>query len=401
MAKERKFEGVTRRGKRSFRIDYKDAAGVRQWETVKCGTPEEARDIRQDRMGMIARGVPLTSKPSRVTFGELAADVVKDYKANGRSSWKDIEGRFRLHLNPVFETRRAATITTEEFKSYRDLRLSEGATPGTVNRELEAARRAYRLGQQSTPPKVFFRPHIPMLEENNVREGFFEEEQIDALCRQLPAHLVPIARFGYITGWRHGEVVSRRWKHIHFAAGEIRLEQKETKNKKGRTFPMTRALRQLLKKLKPPGQPDPDAPVFKDAEGAGQVKTFYKAWATACRAVGLPVRWAEKRDRNGAIRFYKRGACKGEPIMVCRAAVHFHDFRRTAYRNLVRLHVPESVAQKAVGWIDPNTARRYDITSKADQDIVRNALDGANFGAKIRRTYVAREKRITVTNDAR
>ena len=34
------------------------------------------------------------------------------------------------------------------------------------------------------------------------------------------------------------------------------------------------------------------------------------------------------------------------------------------YRKLIRLGAPEGVAQQAVGWDDPDTARRYDIVAQ-------------------------------------
>ena len=77
---------------------------------------------------------------------------------------------------------------------------------------------------------------------------------------------------------------------------------------------------------------------------------------------------------------YKRGPKKGQPILVCRAAVYFHDFRRTAFRNLVRLGVPPKVARLSVGWLNIKTADRYDIPDKADLDVLRALYDAASAG---------------------
>jgi len=54
----------------------------------------------------------------------------------------------------------------------------DGATNAEINRELAAIKRAFSLGIQSG--KVLMKPHIPMLKENNVREGFFERDRPDA-----------------------------------------------------------------------------------------------------------------------------------------------------------------------------------------------------------------------------
>jgi hypothetical protein len=45
-------------------------------------------------------------------------------------------------------------------------------------------------------------PYIGMLKENNIRQGFFEQEEFDAVLTHLPKDVQPPLRFAYITGWR-------------------------------------------------------------------------------------------------------------------------------------------------------------------------------------------------------
>jgi integrase len=386
-----KFEGVRQRGTQSFRINYKDAEGCRHWETLtpKDGvlSVEDAAKVRRQRIADVDRGIPVSSKANTVKFEELAADVVNDYLVNAYNSVDDIEARYRLHLLPVFGNRKATQITTDQIKAYIVNRMADGAKPATINRELEAMRHAFLLAKESTPPKVHVAPHFPMLKEDNIRKGFFERDQLEAICRYLPAHLVPVAQFGYITGWRHGEVVTLTLGNIDFDAGEVRLEPGETKNHKGRTFPMVDELRRLLQKIWPKGRTVPSMRLFRDEDG-NSIHRFDKSWATACRLAGLPVRWVplkrrlnpkDPRSPKGTV-LYKRGPKKGQPVLVCRAAVYFHDFRRTAFRNLVRLGVPPKVARLSVGWLDIKTADRYDIPDKADLDVLRALYDAAAAG---------------------
>jgi integrase len=197
-----------------------------------------------------------------------------------------------------------------------------------------------------------------MLKEDNVRKGFFERDRLEAICRNLPAHLVPVARFGYITGWRHGEVVTLTLGHVDFDAGEVRLEPGETKNGRGRTFPMVEELRDLLRNIWPQGPTFPGMRLFRDQDG-NPIHRFDKSWTTACRLAGLPVRWTPLRRKLNpkdphspkVVVLYKRGPKKVEPVLVCRAAVYFHDFRRTAYRNLVRLGVPPPKSSPTLDWV--------------------------------------------------
>lgn len=416
--------GIRKKNKNSFQIRYTNASGKRQTETISGDTPEEAlaEAIRQltIRRGDIAKGVPVSSKPHTVTFAELCADVVNNYEVNELSSKDDIEARYRLHLLPFFGNRRAAEIATADFDRYVLHRRKEGAANGTIKREQEAAKRAYLLAKSGS--KVHIVPHIAMVKEDNIRKGFFEPYQLDAVCRHLPKHIVPTAHFGYHTGWRHGEVMTLTLGHVDRAAGEIRLEPGETKNGEGRTFPITDELSKLIESVWPEGPVFPTTLLFRDADG-GPIQRFDKSWTTACRKAGLPVRWVPKhrgirllnedgtpqRDEKGKILYrrdaknqlilvpmlYKRGPKKGEPILVCRAAVYFHDFRRTAYRNLVRLGIPPAVARAAVGWLDAKTAERYNIVSKSDLDVLRDKVNQAQIGPKKPNFGPSRTKRRT------
>jgi integrase len=184
-------------------------------------------------------------------------------------------------------------------------------------------------------------PYIEMLKENNARRGFFERPQFEAVRAHLPAYAQPAATFAYITGWRlKSEILSLTWRQVDFRAGTIRLEPGTTKNREGRTFPMTPELRALLEvqhkatqeKQKKAGSIIPW--VFHWTKKGRQLKGFTKAWRKACRDAGVPGRIP-------------------------------HDFRRTAVRNLERAGVPRSTAMAMVGHRTEAIYRRYAIVDEA------------------------------------
>jgi integrase len=116
---------------------------------------------------------------------------------------------------------------------------------GEINRELTALKRMFNLAIQAG--KLLQKPHIPFLNEDNVRVGFFERDQFLTMLSRLPESVRPVATFAYITGWRiDSEVLPLEWRQVDFGAGEVRLDPGKTKNGEGRTFPMTRDLRELL-----------------------------------------------------------------------------------------------------------------------------------------------------------
>ncbi len=111
---------------------------------------------------------------------------------------------------------------------------------------------------------------------------------------------------------------------------------------------MTSDLRKLLKaqhaehlRLKQAGVIVPWVFFRMVAEGRGgekkptPIKSYGKAWRSACRAAGCPGRIP-------------------------------HDLRRTAVRNLVRAGIPERVAMKMAGHKTPSVFQRYNIVSGGD-----------------------------------
>jgi integrase len=83
-----------------------------------------------------------------------------------------------------------------------------------INRELAALKRMFNLALQQTPPKVPQKPYIPMLQEQNVRKGFFEHDEFVALRAAAPLELRSAVTFAYYTGWRKEEVLELTWDRV-------------------------------------------------------------------------------------------------------------------------------------------------------------------------------------------
>ena len=99
-----------------------------------------------------------------------------------------------VHLLPFFGGRRAATITTEDINRYVVKRQTEqGASNGTINRELAALQRAYTLAVEAGLLMRGSTPHIQKLKASNVRTEFFEHEQFTAIHGHLPDHVKAVA----------------------------------------------------------------------------------------------------------------------------------------------------------------------------------------------------------------
>lgn len=357
---------------------------------------QDALALLREREGDIVRGKPVTSKMGKVTFEDAAADLLADYTIKKKRSYGVVERRVRKHLAPFFEGWRMADITTSDVRKFIDKRQTDlsilhrkakpeqkrrgynrrqpdgtsrviparvipacveerrPASDAEINRELALLKRMFSLAVEAG--KLLYIPNIPMLKERNVRSGFFEREQFESVMAHLPVEVQPVIEFAYITGWRiASEVLPLEWRRVDFEAGEVKLDPGTTKNDDGRTFPMTARLRAVLQvqhtereRLKKAGHIFPLV-FFREVEKPQAIKSFSKAWKSACRAAGCPGRIP-------------------------------HDLRRTAVRGLVRAGIPERVAMTMTGHKTRSVFERYNIVSPQDLKDAAKRLDAAASG---------------------
>jgi integrase len=284
-----------------------------------------------------------TPGTDKTTFDDLATVLLTEYKANGRRSVDRVEDAVE-HLRAFFGNyTRAQAITADRVLAYVRMRQEAGAANATINREQAALKRMFRLGERVG--KVARRPYIAMLKEANPRTGFFEPDQFESVLAHLPDSLKPVFATAYITGWRvKSEVLTRKRSHLDMKAGWLRLEPGETKNGEGRIFPLTPALRAILE-AHVAATKDTKKPWLFHHRNGQPIKSFRRAWLTACLKAGLATVVSEKPRKVVAHRIP-------------------HDFRRTAVRNLERAGVPRSTAMAMVGHKTESVYRRYAISDE-------------------------------------
>lgn len=345
------YPGVRQRGRHTFQIRYYDLNGERQEETVRAKSAKDAAKERTKRLADVAHGIPVAAKPNTVLFEELCADVVNDYEVNGYRSQSDIEARFRLHILPVFGRRKAATITTAQLKAYIVQRQKDDPAPatGTINRELEAIRHAFKLALDGR--KLLAMPKVPHLRETNTRSGFFTREEVDQLCRCLKPPLDAFVLFGFLTGWRYSEIQNLQWRSVDFVKGEIRLDAGTTKNEEGRVFPFSDELRSLLVTQKKRADS-----LYVFSIGGQRIGAFRKTWKRACHQAGLPC----VVDTNGKL---------------VKALRTFHDLRRSFAREMDLQGVRQGAIMKLAGWKTDSVFRRYNVVPEQD---LRDAVAKVN-----------------------
>lgn len=316
-------------------------------ESTKSSKEADAKRLLKKREGEISDGKSPGIYFDRVRFEELAKDFMADYRINQKKSLDRAE-RSLKHLQRAFGNMRVTNITTPEINAYIERRKAEGAANATINRELAALKRTLNLGARQTPPKVDRLFYIPTLQENNVRKGFFEYEDFLALREALPCYLRGVVTFAYKEGWRVSEIVNLRWSQVDLQQGIVRLEAGDSKNKAGRMIYLDEEEKEVFRtqwstRIKE-GRLTPH--VFTGKDGKSKIKNFRKAWNNSCERARLGRRL-------------------------------FHDFRRTAVRNIVRSGIPERVAMQISGHKTRSVFDRYNIVS--DTDLKQTAAKGLTY----------------------
>jgi integrase len=320
-----------------WHIQYSD--GNRRYrESSHSRNKVDAERLLRRRLLELDEGISPSASGRRLKYEDLEKGIRNDYEINGRKSIKRLEQHLR-HLGKEFGGKKASYIKEPRILAYIEKRLDEGAANGTINRELTTLKRMFNLARISG--RLAMVPHIPMLKENNIREGFLERDQFLILYENLSAYLKPPVMFLYETGLRTSEVYNLTWEKTNSREGYVRLEPSDTKTGEGRIVYLTSAALAALKeayKQRVLGCP------YVFHRGGKQIKDPRKAWRKACIASGMP-------------------------------GLLLHDLRRSCVRNIIRAGIPERVAMQISGHKTRSMLDRYNIVSEQDLQEAAKKLD--------------------------
>ena len=328
-------------------------AGKPYRESSRSIDKNRAKNLLKLREGQVIENRFPGLRVEKIRFEELAQDFLNDYRVNCKRSIARAE-RSLKHLKGFFEGVRAIDITTDRIRAYILQRQEEGAENGTINRELAALKRMFQPCQSNDPSQGDQCSLHSASGRKQRRQGYFEHGEYLALRKALPAYLKPVVSMAYHTGMRKEEILGLQWAQVDLMDGKISLKAQETKNNEARVIYMEGELLEVIhfqRALR--DQKFPNCPWVFFGETGERIKDFRGSWEAACKEAGLEGRL-------------------------------FHDFRRTAVRNMVRAGVPERVAMMVSGHKTRSVFERYNIVNeddlkKASQRVKEYHLERANL----------------------
>jgi integrase len=361
--------------------EIRESTGTADPEKAAKFLKRRLREVDNDRDGTKAFVGP-RSERIRVSCGvmdesERKADcdclccaLERDYRLRGKDSPQNVSNIKRVRQD--FALQRAMNLRADQVDHYIERRVSEGAAPATVNRVTQLLGQAYNLAIKQN--RIAAAPFIRHLSEaGNVRQGFFSVSEYDAVESSLPGYLKDIARFCYITGWRRREAATLTWEDVD--DNMIRLRAENAKIRVARSVPIDDELAALIERRRSTRQVEkPDHSIVlshlifhRDGKAIGD---FRKAWHTACVMAGLGKLYC-RNCKNVELEAGRKCPKCAQKWTDNREPEYrgklFHDFRRTAARNMVRGGVPEGHAMSITGHKTRSMFDRYNIHDDRDQ----------------------------------
>lgn len=335
---------------------------------------DEARDRCKIVLGNVAHGRPplagIKGAEQLETLGQFIDDTYTPWlRAHRPRTADDTIGKLGQ-----FEEWRSKTldeITVEAIERWRLKRITEGAKPATVLRNVMtlsgALGRAVKLGRLSENPVLRIeRPtidrspkvrYLDQAEEKRLREELAKRDvkmrearksanrwRADRKEEPLPPlpyfgdHLTPAVLVSLNTGLRRGELLALRWSSVDFKAKQLTVEGAAAKSGQTRHVPLNDEALEALKRWKEQAA---------DEERAFPIDTGFKtAWAALLEKAKITkFRWHDLRHH-----FASRLAQAGVPLNTIRELLGHGSLAMTLrYAHLAPDQKREAVAKLTEG----------------------------------------------------
>lgn len=321
---------------------------------------ERRRQLEETRNGIKKRALPPTFEKASASWIELKRPHLAPRSVA-------IEKQNLKHLHPVFGPTLICDITAQSVSRYQQSRLSDGASPKTINLEigtLRAVLRRYRLWSN-------LQLDVKMLPtRDDIGQAITHEQEKSLLeeCNKSRSRsLYPAVVLALSTAMRYSEIRLLKWRQVDFMGKRVWVGASKTEYGEGRPIPMNERVFQVISMW---------AETFPK-----RLPTHYVFPAEKYGAAGNEFKpCVHSTDPTNPIGDWKEAweAARKRAGVSCR----FHDLRHTACTRMLESGTPLSVVATIMGWSPSTTvrmSRRYGHIGQAAQAEAVKALNGAAF----------------------
>jgi len=221
-----------------------------------------------------------------LTMAELLEIYMREHSRPHKKSWRDDEGKIRLHLNPTFGKRLVTEITTEMVRSWHS-GLCKIMTPAAANRHLALLKVVYN----ATLPDIPNPCRIVKMYKEHSRDRFLQPDELGRFFQAVEAErtegspdIADYVLLSLHTGARRSNVLAMQWKDIDFNLLQWRIPGEQSKNDSIMLVPLIGEVLELLNRRR---QTTSSVFVFPGLGKTGHLLEPRKGWLRILRRADL------------------------------------------------------------------------------------------------------------------
>ena len=217
--------------------------GQRIRESTNTSNKEVAARIERERRRSLELGAAGLQESNRPLLFTIAARKWLEIK---KPHWSANTARIEItnieHLKPHFAKLLLTDVKADDISRYQAKRTKEGASPKTINNEVDTLRailKKHRLWANLQPDVR----RLKIREEVGRALSHDEWHRLMTACRRNHSRsLYPAVLLSIHTGLRNAELRHLRWRQIDLIEGQLTVGKSKTEGGEGRVFPCPKPL---------------------------------------------------------------------------------------------------------------------------------------------------------------
>ncbi|MBV5305259.1 MAG: tyrosine-type recombinase/integrase [Desulfobulbaceae bacterium] len=277
-----------------------------------------------------------------MTVGEMLDRYVTEHSIPHKRSAKDDQAFIRLHLKPIFGTKRVDEPTPESVRSWHN-GLVKIMKPASANRMLALMRSVYNVMMPDLPNPC---RGVKMFKEYS-RDRFLQPEELERFFQAIEHEratgnpdIADYLLLSIFSGARRANVLAMQWKDVDFSREQWRIAGEDSKNKSIMLVPLVGEVLEILTKRRLTAS---SVFVFPSYGKTGHLAEPRKGWDRIKKTAGL-------------------------------VDVRLHDLRRTMGSYQTISGASTAIVGKTLGHKNPASTAVY---ARMTLDPVREAMEKA------------------------